>query len=204
MIQWVGDEVEVVQANEEVCIAMTESQVDIQGGKMKCFIGRDLLGYNYVSVGKDGFVPISVKPAIGANRLAHDLVYIAMINKDLEWLCGQIEEYHSSKDDAMGVMEDLDEIGKLGRGFSTMDDLDKVDIGDGVVARPTYVSACLTLGQKDEMCEMLKAYTCCFAWDYTEIPGLSSELVEHRLPIKASLDHINREPRTLSLRSSER
>jgi hypothetical protein len=27
---------------------------------------------------------------------------------------------------------------------------------------------------------------CCFAWDYTEMPGLSRELIEHRLPIKAS------------------
>jgi hypothetical protein len=27
---------------------------------------------------------------------------------------------------------------------------------------------------------------CCFAWDYTEMPGFSSELVEHRLPIKVS------------------
>jgi hypothetical protein len=28
-------------------------------------------------------------------------------------------------------------------------------------------------------------YTCCFASDYTAILGLSRELVEHRLPIKA-------------------
>jgi hypothetical protein len=27
---------------------------------------------------------------------------------------------------------------------------------------------------------------CCFAWDYTEMPGLSRELTKHRLPIKAS------------------
>jgi hypothetical protein len=27
-------------------------------------------------------------------------------------------------------------------------------------------------------------YTCCFAWDYTKMLGLSRELVEHRLPIK--------------------
>jgi hypothetical protein len=74
MIQWVDDEVEVVQANEDVCIAMTESQVDIQGGKMKCLISRDLLGYDYVSVDKDEFVLISVMSAIGATRLAHDLV----------------------------------------------------------------------------------------------------------------------------------
>jgi hypothetical protein len=66
--------VEVVQADEDVCITMTEFQVNIQGGKMKCSIGRDLMGYDYVTFGKDRFVPISVKPAIGATRLAHDLV----------------------------------------------------------------------------------------------------------------------------------
>jgi hypothetical protein len=64
VIQLVGDEVVVVQVDEDVCIAMTKSQVDIQGGKMKCLTGRDMSGYDYVSVGKDGFVPISVKLAI--------------------------------------------------------------------------------------------------------------------------------------------
>jgi hypothetical protein len=66
---------------------------------------------------------------------------MAMVNKDLEWLSKRTEEYRSSKDNAMGIVEDLDKIGKLGRGFSSMDDLDKVDIGDGVVPRPIYVSA---------------------------------------------------------------
>jgi hypothetical protein len=46
MIQWVGDEVEVVQADEDVCVAMTESQVDIQGGKTKCLTSKDLTGYD--------------------------------------------------------------------------------------------------------------------------------------------------------------
>jgi hypothetical protein len=65
--------VEVVQADEEVCIAMAESQVDILGGKMECLSSKDLMGYDYISISKDGFVPISVKPAISATRLAHDL-----------------------------------------------------------------------------------------------------------------------------------
>jgi hypothetical protein len=65
--------VEVVQADEEVCVAMAKSQVDILGGKMECLSGKDLMGYDYISVSKDGFVPISVKPAISATRLAHDL-----------------------------------------------------------------------------------------------------------------------------------
>jgi hypothetical protein len=73
VIQWINDEVEVVQADEEVCIAVAKSQVDILGGKVECLSVKDLTGYEYISVGKDGFVPISLKPVIGATRLAHDL-----------------------------------------------------------------------------------------------------------------------------------
>jgi hypothetical protein len=73
VIQWIGDEMEVVQADEEVCVAVAKSQVGILGGKMECLSGKDLIGYDYTSVGKDGFVPISVKPVIGKTQLAHDL-----------------------------------------------------------------------------------------------------------------------------------
>jgi hypothetical protein len=70
------------------------------------------------------------------------------VSKYLEWWSRRIAEYHSYMDDAMGVVVDLDELGKLGRGFSSMDNLEKVDIGDGVIPRPTYVSAHLNTSQK--------------------------------------------------------
>jgi hypothetical protein len=66
--------VEVVQADEDMRITVTESQVNIQGRKIESLISRDLMGYDYVSICKDRFVPITVKPAIGATRLAHNLV----------------------------------------------------------------------------------------------------------------------------------
>jgi hypothetical protein len=69
-------------------------------------------------------------------------------SKNLEWLSRQTVEYHSYTDNAMGVVEDLDELGKLGQEFSYMDDIEEVDIGDGVVSRPTYVSARLNTSQK--------------------------------------------------------
>jgi hypothetical protein len=43
---------------------LAETQVDIQGGKMECLTGRDLIDYDFVSVEKGGFVSISVKPMI--------------------------------------------------------------------------------------------------------------------------------------------
>jgi hypothetical protein len=70
------------------------------------------------------------------------------VSKDLEWLRRRTAEYRSYMDDDMGMVEDLDELGKLDRGFSSVDDLEKIDIGDGVVPRPTYVSARLNTSQK--------------------------------------------------------
>jgi hypothetical protein len=34
------------------------------------------------------------------------------------------------------------------------------------------------------MIALLKEYSDCFAWDYTEMPGLDRSIVEHRLPLK--------------------
>jgi hypothetical protein len=52
--------VQVVHADESAHVAMAESQLDVNGGSMQCLTGRDLTNYDFVSVGKDGFVPISV------------------------------------------------------------------------------------------------------------------------------------------------
>jgi hypothetical protein len=70
------------------------------------------------------------------------------VSKDLGWLSRWTAEYHSYMDDILGMMEDIDKLGKLGRGFSSMEDLEKVDIGDRVIPHTTYVSAPLNTGQK--------------------------------------------------------
>ncbi|KAL1333382.1 hypothetical protein AAHE18_11G096500 [Arachis hypogaea] len=48
---------------------------------------------------------------------------------------------------------------------------------------------------KKEMMEILKEYCDCFAWDYAEMPGLSRELVEHQLPLKANVKPVKQPPR---------
>jgi hypothetical protein len=73
---------------------------------------------------------------------------MAAINRDLEWLSRRTMKYCSSTYDATNVVEDLDELGKLGQGFSSMDDLEEIDIGGGDVPRPTYVSARPDVNQK--------------------------------------------------------
>ncbi|XP_072074112.1 uncharacterized protein [Arachis hypogaea] len=75
------------------------------------------------------------------------------------------------------------------------DPLEEVDIGNGNYPRPTYVSKMLPDNFKKEMVEILKEYCNCFAWDYVEMPGLSRELVEHQLPLKANVKPVKQPPR---------
>ena len=80
---------------------------------------------------------------------------------------------------------DLDDIDKLGQGFTLADPLEKVDLGDGTIPMSTFVNKNLSAEYKADLINLLKEYVDCFALEYHEISGLSRDLVEHRLPIKA-------------------
>jgi hypothetical protein len=109
-----------------------------------------------------------------------------MVSKegDIDWRVRRADEYRLAKNDISEVVEDFDDIGKLRYGFSAVDELHEVDIGDGAVRRPTYVNRNLTSEQKERLCMLLKGFIGCFAWEYTEMSGLDRSLVEHRLLIK--------------------
>ena len=57
----------------------------------------------------------------------------------------------------------LDDEGKLGRGFTSADALEEVDIGDGDRPRLTFISARLDPEYKQELVELLKEYKDYFA-----------------------------------------
>ena len=106
------------------------------------------------------------------------------MENNLEWLKHHLEHYRTEKTDACEAIDELDELNKLGQGFTSADPLEQVDIGDGSVPRPTFVNQNLEADYKFKLIALLKEYVDCFAWSYTEMPGLSRDLVEHRLPIK--------------------
>jgi hypothetical protein len=79
---------------------------------------------------------------------------------------------------------DLMDERKLGYGFTSADELEEVDIGPGDKPRPTFISKKLNPELREAMIILLREYTDCSAWDYTEMPGLDRSIVEHRLPLK--------------------
>jgi hypothetical protein len=59
LIQWVGEEVEIVHADVSACIAAVDSSSWFHYD-IKCLSSQDILDCDFVSVSKDGFVPMSV------------------------------------------------------------------------------------------------------------------------------------------------
>jgi hypothetical protein len=63
LIWWFDDKIEVVHTDASAYNALADAMTDWHHGSSQCLSGRDLIGYNFFSVSKEGFVPVSVKPA---------------------------------------------------------------------------------------------------------------------------------------------
>jgi hypothetical protein len=74
--------------------------------------------------------------------------------------------------------------------------LEEIFIEDGKTPGPTFVNKTLETDPRNEMIGLLKEYLYCFGWNYTEMPGLSREIVEHRLPIKSDFRPFKQKART--------
>jgi hypothetical protein len=121
------------------------------------------------------------------------------MTSNVEWLQKRVEHYRVNKNDMCEVIEETEDLDKLGPGFMLADPLEEIDIGDGVMHRPTFANKNLNADYKNNLVELLREYVDYFAWNYQEMPGLSRGLVEQRLPIKADFRPFKQHARRYNL-----
>ena len=80
-----------------------------------------------------------------------------------EWLQQKLDQYRALTNDMCEAIEEFDYLDKLGQGFTSADPLEKVDIGDGTIPRPTFVNKNLSAEYKADLINLLKEYIDCFA-----------------------------------------
>jgi hypothetical protein len=68
------------------------------------------------------------------------------------------------------IIEEFRYLDKLGQGFTSVDPLEEIDIGDGKTPRLTFVNKTLKNDLRNEMIDLLKEYSDYFAWNYTQMP----------------------------------
>jgi hypothetical protein len=62
------------------------------------------------------------------------------MDSNSDWLQKRLVEYRSNENDMYESIEELDDMDKLGQGFTSADPLEEIDIGDGSIPRPTFVN----------------------------------------------------------------
>ncbi|XP_050222757.1 uncharacterized protein LOC126672848 [Mercurialis annua] len=82
--------------------------------------------------------------------------------------------------------------------MEVQDPLEEVNLGSIENPRITFISSLLSKDLKEQVKVVLLEFKDCFAWSYEEMPGLSRDLVEHRLPIKPKFKPHRQPPRRMS------
>ncbi|CAN6707875.1 unnamed protein product [Malus baccata var. baccata] len=76
--------------------------------------------------------------------------------------------------------------------------LEVIDLGTKEDPRPIQISGLLGVDDRARIMCLLQEFKDCFAWHYTEMPGLDPALVEHRMPIKEGYKPVKKAPRRMS------
>jgi hypothetical protein len=63
LIQLINDEIEVVHVDTLAYIALADAMADWYHGSTHCLLGKNLIGYDFHSISKEGFVPVYIKLA---------------------------------------------------------------------------------------------------------------------------------------------
>ncbi|CAN6699597.1 unnamed protein product [Malus baccata var. baccata] len=84
------------------------------------------------------------------------------------------------------------------------DPLEVIDLGTKEDPRPIHISGLLGVDDRARIVCLLQEFKDCFAWHYTEMPGLDPALVEHRMPIKEGYKPVKQAPRRMSKEIEEK
>jgi hypothetical protein len=68
LIQWVGDEVEIVHGDSSSCVAVADSSTMDNHENLKCLIGLHLSNLKLMDSIKDGFATVVMKPIVDQAR----------------------------------------------------------------------------------------------------------------------------------------
>ncbi|CAN6684946.1 unnamed protein product [Malus baccata var. baccata] len=84
------------------------------------------------------------------------------------------------------------------------DPLEVIDLWTEEDPRPIQISGLLETNDQANIICLLQEFKDCFAWHYTEMPGLDSTLVEHRMPIKEGYKPVKQAPQRMSNKIEEK
>ena len=72
-----------------------------------------------------------------------------------------------------------------------------VNLGIGREKKEVKVASCICTNAWDELVTLLQNYQDIFAWSYRDMPGLSLEIVQHKLPLNPECSPVKQKLRRM-------
>ena len=72
---------------------------------------------------------------------------------------------------------------QLKKAFNGENEIEVVNLGTSEEKKEVKIGTCVSANVRDELVALLWDYQDIFAWSYQDMPSLSSEIVQHRLPL---------------------
>ena len=80
---------------------------------------------------------------------------------------------------------------------SHQEETEVVNLGTSEEKKEVKIGTCASANIRDELVALLRAYQDIFAWSYQDMPGLSSEIVQHKLPLNPKCSPVKQKLRRM-------
>jgi len=82
------------------------------------------------------------------------------------------------------------------------EEMELVDLGTGCGKKKVKIGMGITAPIREELMALLKNYQDIFAWSYQDMPGLSFDIVQHRLPLNPECSPVKQKLRRMKPETS--
>ena len=80
---------------------------------------------------------------------------------------------------------------------SHQEETEVVNLGTSEEKKEVKIGTCASANIRDELVALLRAYQDIFAWSYQDMHGLSSEIVQHKLPLNPKCSPVKQKLRRM-------
>ncbi|XP_071909679.1 uncharacterized protein [Coffea arabica] len=105
----------------------------------------------------------------------------------------QIQDESDNEEESESLLKDFEQYEEKSK--PNLEETEAVNIGTETEVKEIKVSIHLNKKQRKEMIEFLTMFQDVFAWSYDDMPGISTDIVVHRLPTDPSFPPVKQKPR---------
>nr|XP_027067607.1 uncharacterized protein LOC113693243 [Coffea arabica] len=115
------------------------------------------------------------------------------ISHELEIMQSEIQSESDTEEEFESISRDLKQYEEKPK--PNLEETEIINIGTKTEVKEVKVSIHLNRKQKEEMIEFLMFFQDVFAWSYDDMPGISTDIVVHRLPTDPNFLPVKQKPR---------